>query len=227
MDFAKNKYVRRAKISEYKFRKMVKYFAEDMSATQIALETAINRNTVNRYLNEIRSRMVEFCEQYAPFNDEPHGEKSLILENEVEPIPKVLGEALTIKEKITTNLGILKRRGKVYAEMLANGTSVKLQQLLHGERKLKQVTVHSVDVNESDGLIAVGYDNNQEFADKPSYVDNLDKFWSFTKERTAKFQGVAKHKFYLHLKECEFRFNFRNDNLYNVLLKLLSSKPIS
>ena len=40
---AKNKYVRRAKISEYKFRKMVKCFAEDMSATQIAIETTINR----------------------------------------------------------------------------------------------------------------------------------------------------------------------------------------
>ena len=41
-------------------------FAEDLSATQIALKTAINRNTVNRYLNEIRERIVEFSEQYAP-----------------------------------------------------------------------------------------------------------------------------------------------------------------
>lgn len=227
MDFAKNKYVRRAKISEYKFRKMVKYFAEDMSATQIALETAINRNTVNRYLNEIRSRMVEFCEQYAPFQDEYEETKVFTEGNEIGLQAEVICEQLTIKEKITTNLGILKRRGKVYAEMLANCTASKLQQLLHhGDGNLEKVTVHSVDVNEPAGLIAVGYDS-QEFADKPSYVDNLDKFWLFTKERTAKFQGVAKHKFYLHLKECEFRFNFRNDNLYNVLLKLLSSKPLS
>lgn len=228
MDFAKNKYVRRAKISEYKFRKMVKYFAEDMSATQIAIETAINRNTVNRYLNEIRSRMMEFCEQYAPFNDQPEETHFFTEENEIGLHAEVICEQLTIKEKITTNLGILKRRGKVYAEMLANCTASKLQQLLHhGDGKLKKVLVHSVDVNEPEGLIAVGYDSNQEFADKPSYVDNLDKFWSFTKERTAKFQGVAKHKFYLHLKECEFRFNFRNDNLYVVLLKLLSAKPLS
>lgn len=228
MDFAKNKYVRRAKISEYKFRKMVKYFAEDMSATQIAIETAINRNTVNRYLNEIRSRMMEFCEQYAPFNDQPEEVKFFTEKNEIGLHAEVICEQLTIKEKITTNLGILKRRGKVYAEMLANCTTSKLQQLLHyRDIKLDRVTVHSVAVNEPEGLIAVGYDSSKVLANKPSYVDDLDKFWAFTKERTAKFQGVAKHKFYLHLKECEFRFNFRNDNLYNVLLKLLSAKPLS
>lgn len=225
---AKNKYVRRAKISEYKFRKMVKCFAEDMSATQIAIETTINRNTVNRYLNEIRARMVEFCEQYTPFEDDINDEGNVFSQdNEIGLSAKIINEPLTIKEKITTNLGILKRRGKVYAEMLANCTAAKLQKLLNANGKLPEVTVHSVNVNEPEGLIAVGYDSNQSFADKPSYVDNLDKFWLFTKERTAKFQGVAKHKFYLHLKECEFRFNFRNDNLYAVLLKLLSAKPIS
>jgi hypothetical protein len=36
-----------------------------------------------------------------------------------------------------------------------------------------------------------------------------------------KFNGVAKHTFYLHLKETEFRFNHRRDNLYIALLRLL------
>ncbi|MCX5833821.1 MAG: IS1595 family transposase, partial [Deltaproteobacteria bacterium] len=33
--------------------------------------------------------------------------------------------------------------------------------------------------------------------------------------------------FYLHLKECEFRFNYRNENIYRVLLKLLRKNPLS
>lgn len=218
----KNKYVRRAKISEYKFRKMVKYFAEDLSATQISLLTAINRNTVNRYLNEIRARIVEFCEQYAPFAEELAEERALGIEEEV-----VTEKPLSnLGAKISTNLGILRRRGKVYAETLANCTTAKLRNLLQTKGR-QDLTVHAVDVNEKDGLIAVGYDNLPAYADKPSYVDNLDNFWQFAKERLGKFQGVAKHKFYLHLKECEFRFNFRNDNLYAVMLKLISSKPIS
>ncbi len=222
MEFTKNKYVRRAKISEYKFRKMVKYFAEDLSATQIALKTAINRNTVNRYLNEIRGRIVEFCEQHAPFKDETQvslGESAQFTAE----TPASVG---SLSNCISTNLGLLKRRGKVYAETLANCTNTKLRSILNGSAEAK-VTVHAIELREDDGLIAVGYDSNQIFADKPSYVANLDNFWTFVKQRTAKFQGMAKHKVYLHLKESEFRFNFRNDNLYSVMLQLISAKPIN
>lgn len=212
---SKNRYVRRAKISEYKFRKLVKYFAEDLSATQISMLTQINRNTVNRYLNEIRERIVEFCEQYSP-----------ILESEKD---NTEARSQTLSERVSSNLGLLKRRGKVYATLVANYTSEKVRMLLNLATKSdnRDLKVHSVDVNEEDGVIAIGYDDLPLYIDKPSYVENLDTFWSFTRERLGKFQGLAKHKFYLHLKECEFRFNFRNDNLYAVMLKLISSKPIS
>lgn len=212
---SKNRYVRRAKISEYKFRKLVKYFAEDLSATQISMLTQINRNTVNRYLNEIRERIVEFCEQYSPISE---SEKD-----------NIEARSQTLSERVSSNLGLLKRRGKVYATLVANYTSEKVRTLLNLATKSdnRDLKVHSVDVNEEDGVIAIGYDDLPLYIDKPSYVENLDTFWSFTRERLGKFQGLAKHKFYLHLKECEFRFNFRNDNLYAVMLKLISSKPIS
>ncbi|MBX7170812.1 MAG: IS1595 family transposase, partial [Pyrinomonadaceae bacterium] len=31
---------------------------------------------------------------------------------------------------------------------------------------------------------------------------------------------LSKNSFYFHLKECEFRFNHRNENLYSLLLKI-------
>jgi len=217
----KNQYVRRAKISEYKFRKMLKYFAEDLSATQIALKTAINRNTVNRYLNEIRLRITEFCEQHAPFKEA----ESLTSGSEFRNRVGACGSNLSTK--LSTNLGLLKRRGKVYAELIANCTTNKLRQLLEARSVSKDVAIHAVEVKEDFGLIAVGYDNNQQFANQPSYVANLDKFWTYIKSRTTKFQGIAHHKLYLHLKESEFRFNFRNENLYEIMLKLLKTHPLS
>ncbi|MDQ4122761.1 MAG: IS1595 family transposase, partial [Acidobacteriota bacterium] len=33
-------------------------------------------------------------------------------------------------------------------------------------------------------------------------------------------------KFLLHLKECEFRFNHRRDDLYQVLLRTLRNHPL-
>ncbi len=53
----KNKYIKGGRLSEAKFRKMLRLFCLDLDATQIAGATNINRNTVNRYLSEIRRRI--------------------------------------------------------------------------------------------------------------------------------------------------------------------------
>jgi transposase len=53
----KNKYVNRSRISEAKFRQFLKLFCLDLSATQIKSLAGLNRNTVNRYLNGVRSRI--------------------------------------------------------------------------------------------------------------------------------------------------------------------------
>ncbi len=52
----------RAKISAKKFRQILRSFALDLTATQIAVLTNLNRNTVNRYLTFIRQEIARFCE---------------------------------------------------------------------------------------------------------------------------------------------------------------------
>ncbi|BAS67321.1 transposase [endosymbiont of Bathymodiolus septemdierum str. Myojin knoll] len=44
----KNKYYNRSRLSEAKFREIIKYFSLDLSATQIA-HTNLNLNTVNKF----------------------------------------------------------------------------------------------------------------------------------------------------------------------------------
>jgi transposase-like protein len=53
------------------------------------------------------------------------------------------------------------------------------------------------------------------------HINGIESFWSFAKRRLQKFNCVAKETFYLHLKECEWRFNNRSKNLYFELLKLM------
>jgi transposase len=38
--------------------------------------------------------------------------------------------------------------------------------------------------------------------------------------RLAKFRGLSKSNFYLRLKESEFRFNHRDESIYQLLLKI-------
>ena len=45
--------------------------------------------------------------------------------------------------------------------------------------------------------------------------------------RLYKFRGLDKNTFYLHLKECEFRFNHRDKNLYYLILNLLQNNPLN
>ena len=66
----RNKYAKRSRISEKKFRKLVKLFSLDLDAVQISDLSHLNRNTVNRYLMAMRMRIAEFCELESPISGE-------------------------------------------------------------------------------------------------------------------------------------------------------------
>ena len=78
-----------------------------------------------------------------------------------------------------------------------------------------------------DGLILNGYDHYRvfhsanEFARGKSHVNGIESFWSFAKRRLAKFNGCSTETFILHLKETEFRFNHRSENLLKIVKKLM------
>ena len=58
----------RAQISRTKFRQILRLFALDLTASQIAQIANLNRNTVNRYLTLTRTLIADFCEQESPFS---------------------------------------------------------------------------------------------------------------------------------------------------------------
>ena len=58
------------------------------------------------------------------------------------------------------------------------------------------------------------------------HVNGIESFWSYAKRRLQKFNGVSARTFYLHLQECEYRFNNRDKDLRHLLLKLLEKHPL-
>ena len=84
-----------------------------------------------------------------------------------------------------------------------------------------------------DGLVDMGYQKHfrvehgqNEFANRHSHINGIESFWAFAKTRLVRFRGLAKHTFYFHLKECEFRFNHRNEDIYKLVLKMLRENPL-
>src|SRR5262245_7525579 len=62
----KNKYLKGAHLSERKFKEILRLFAEDLTATQIANISGVSRVTVNSYLKKIRQQIARHCESLTP-----------------------------------------------------------------------------------------------------------------------------------------------------------------
>lgn len=132
----------------------------------------------------------------------------------------------------TIVFGIYKRNGKVYTEIVPNVQQKTLQAIIHGRVNIETI-IHSDSWRGYNGLVDIGYPKHfrvnhsaNEFATADSNINGIESFWSYAKRRLQKFNGVRKDTFYLHLKECEYRFNHRNENLYRKLLTLLKKYPL-
>ena len=223
----KNKYVKVSHISEQKFREIVKLFAVDISATQIANLTKLNRNTINRYLNLFRERIVEICEKASPMLGEIEVDESYFRAS------RIRGKRGRGARGKTIVFGLLKREGKVYTEIVQDVKKRTLQGIIRGKVDINSV-IHSDGWRGYHGLVDVGYDKHfrvhhgeNEFVRGNSHINGIESFWSYAKIRLVKFHGLDKKSFNLHLKECEFRFNNRGEDLYKLLLKIFRNKPLN
>ena len=222
----KNKYSNRSKISEAKFRQLVRLFALDLDATQMAEVTALNRNTVNRYLRGVRERIAAFCENQTPFAGEIEVDESYF------GAQRVKGRRGRGAFGKTAVFGVFKRNGCVYTEIVPDCSKATLQGIIRGRVDLDSV-IYSDGWRGYNGLVDVGYGKHlrvdhgrNEFARGRTHINGIEGFWGFAKSRLTRFRGMSKQTFYLHLKECEFRFNHRRENLYSILLRLCRDNPL-
>ncbi len=215
----KNRYKKHAKISEAKFKKILKLFCVDLTAVQIAEIIGLNRNTVNKYLKLIRQQIAAICESESPFSEEVEVDESFFGEK------RVKGKRGRGASGKTIVFGIFKRNGSVYTEIVPDCSKPTLQGIIRGKVGLDTV-IHSDSWRGYNGLVDLGYKKhlrvdhgNDEFVSKGSHINGIEGFWGYAKMRLARFRGMNKSTFYLHMKECEFRYNYRNKNIYKILLE--------
>jgi transposase len=121
--------------------------------------------------------------------------------------------------------GILERGGKVTVEVVPDVKGDTLLEL--AIKKVKRGSLIYTDRFRSyNGLVSYGFkhrriDHGKRFANGKVYINGIEGFWSFAKERLMKYHGVNPMKFPLYLKELEFRYNHRDSDLFNDLLKVL------
>jgi transposase-like protein len=209
----------RSQISRAKFRQILKLFALDLTAVQISKLTHLNRNTINRYLTIIRTLVAFDCELQSPFSGEVELDESYFGSRYQK------GKRGRGAENKHIVFGIYKRNGCVYTEIVENVKAKTLQQVIKGKVSIDS-TIYTDGFRSYDSIVHLGYKKHFRIYHQDNYVqgdvhiNGIEGFWGYAKVRLVKFRGLSKNTFYLHLKECEFRFNNRNKDLYKILLKL-------
>ena len=221
-----NKYYRRSKISEAKFRSLVRCFSEDLTATQTAQFTGLSVRSVNSIFLRIRRRLAEACESQSAYSGIVEVDESYFGPH------RVRGKRGRGAGGKTIVFGVFQRGDNVYTQIVPNCKKATLQKVIRGRVSL-QTVIHSDGWTGYDGLVDMGYKKHfrvkhreNEFANKTNHINGIEAFWSSAKRRLSRFNGIHHHTFYLHLKECEFRFNHREQDLYQVLLKMLREHPL-
>ncbi|MCK5449489.1 IS1595 family transposase [Candidatus Pacearchaeota archaeon] len=130
----------------------------------------------------------------------------------------------------TIVFGILERKGKIYLKIVENVSKENLMKAI--ENKTKKGSVFYTDGFKSyNSLSQFGKHNiikhsEDEFAKGHNHINGIEGFWSYAKERLHKYHGIKKNNYPLYLKEMEFRYNFRNENIFNLLFDICIRRSI-
>ena len=226
----KNRYLFRGRISERKFRDLTHLFALDITADRAAALTGLSHNTTAALYTLLRLRMAELAVIGCPFR------------GQVELDESYFGPTRTRGHKGRGNprkvpvFGILERGGKVHCQVVKNCSKTTLAAIIEGRVEFS-AEITTDGFRSYDGLVEAGFKRHHRinkyylsdravFSENGVHINGIESFWSYAKRRHAKFNGLRRTSFPTFLKETEFRFNTRDQDLYKILLRSCRMKPL-
>ena len=226
----KNKYVTNSHLSERKFRELLRLFCADLTALSAASLTGRNRNTVNRHHGMPRARIAEACEADSPFDGEVEADESHFGARRARGVRGRGARGETIV------FGLPKRGGKVCTRIVPDVTRETLMQVIEGKAS-KDPIMCTGRFASCDGLVdwgcrhhcrvSRGENESVERGNPGNRINGIEGFWGYAKNGLVKYQGMPEEDFYLHLKECESRFNMRGRDMYRFMLRELRERPLN
>jgi len=219
-DFS-GRWINKVQITAKDWLWIIKLFELELSARRIAEQVQLSYPTVLKAVTVIRMAIVS-----------PTRDADKLLGGEVEMDESYFGGRRKGKRgrgaanKVPV-FGILERNGVVKVEVIKNVTAETLLNMTVKTVRRGSI-VYTDKFRGYDSLMFCGYRhikiNHQKiFASGKVYINGVEGFWSYAKERLIKFHGISKEKFPLYIKEMEFRYNNRDKNIFNLLAKNLTN----
>lgn len=215
-----NKYIIHSRISEAKFRQVLKLFCLDLNATQIAESSGLSRNTINPHLMAIRTRIAEYCQDQSPISGHVEVDESYFGARRAKGVRGRGARGKTIV------FGIYKRNGHVRTFPVSTRRRVELLAIVDAN-----TTIGSLYYTDEYRAYAslrlrgthVTVAKEKGIRKGRTLINGIEGFWSYAKHWLYTYRGFRKEVFPLFLKEVEWRFNNRHENLIPILSKLMKS----
>lgn len=121
--------------------------------------------------------------------------------------------------------GLLERKGRVYTRVVENVTAEELMRQIK-EHTRKGSVYYTDSFRGYQSLKRYGkhhqVNHSKSYVDKrtKNHINGIEGFWSYAKHVLYNYRGVSKYHFPMYLKEIEYRFNHRDENLFKLFLKL-------
>ena len=194
------------------------YFYLEISARKTSKELNLHYHTVQSRFMQFRKLIAEYCNKEAnKLNGEVEIDESYFG-------GKRKGNRGRGAANKTIVFGILERKGKIYTKIVENVSAETLMTEI--KNKTKKGSVFYTDGWKSyASLEQYGkhnvIDHDKELVDNNhNHINGIEGFWSFAKERFHKYHGIDKQNYPLYVKEMEFRFNHRNESVFNLLFDI-------
>jgi transposase len=198
---------------------IIKLFELEVSVRKMALQLGLSYRSVYAAVTAIRMAILSHA-----------GDAKSLLGGEIELDEAYFGGRRKGKRgrgaagKVPV-FGILEREGQVHVSVVPDVSAATLLKLT--VKKVRRGSVVYTDrFGSYDSLMFCGYrhlkiDHQKLFSSGRVYINGLEGFWSWAKERLMKHHRVSKVRFPLYLKELEFRYNHRDEDLFDKVANYL------
>ncbi len=196
-------------------------FVEQRPAYQVALEHDLHYYTVSKIFKSVRELLYYQCElegkrlsgnieiDEAYFGGKRKGKR---------------GRGAAGKSVV---LGLLERDGKVYTRIVDTVTAEQLMEVIRAKTR-KGSVFHTDTFKSYNSLHQFGkhlkVNHNKALVDRNhNHINGLEGFWSYAKHKLYNYRGVSKANFPVYLKEMEYRYNHRKENILDPIISLYFS----
>jgi transposase len=214
------RWINRGNLTAGQWLRLVKLFELELSARKIAQQLRLSYDSVYKAIHTIRSAIQAHSQDL----------ERIIVSGEVEVDESYFGG----KRKGKRGRGaagkvpvfrILEREGRVTVEVVPNVRAETV--LVLTVKKVRRGSIVYTDRFQIyDALMFCGYrhlrvDHGKYFSRGRVYINGLEGFWIYAKERIINHHGVSPQRFPYYLKELEFRYNHRQEDIFPLITQCL------